>query len=90
MTNIFYLLIFNMDIQEEDMKFLTVKEAAEVLRVGPRTIYGYIYSRQIPYVKLGGKILIPANELEAFISKKLVRPRRHLLSSDLNISQGRP
>lgn len=38
-------------------KYLTVIEAAKLLRVHPRTIYELVYQNRIPYHKVGDRIL---------------------------------
>lgn len=42
---------------------LTVKEAAQVLRVGRDTTYGLVAAGQIPYVRIGRQIRIPRKAL---------------------------
>jgi excisionase family DNA binding protein len=44
-------------------KYLTVTEAAELLRVHPRTIYELVYQNRIPYHKVGDRILFLHNAL---------------------------
>jgi excisionase family DNA binding protein len=38
-------------------EYLTVSEAAKLLRVHPRTIYELVYQNRIPYHKVGDRIL---------------------------------
>jgi excisionase family DNA binding protein len=38
-------------------EYLTVAEAAKLLRVHPRTIYELVYQNRIPYHKVGDRIL---------------------------------
>ena len=44
-------------------KYLTVAEAAELLRVHTRTIYELVYQDRIPYHKVGDRILFLQNSL---------------------------
>src|SRR6266540_1366940 len=44
-------------------EYLTVAEAAELLRVHPRTIYELVYQNRIPYHKVGDRILFMRNSL---------------------------
>ena len=44
-------------------KYLTVAEAAKLLRVHPRTIYELVYQNRIPYHKVGDRILFLHNSL---------------------------
>ncbi|MEB7383127.1 MULTISPECIES: helix-turn-helix domain-containing protein [Staphylococcus] len=43
--------------------FLTVKETADFLRVSEKQTYKLISNNKIPYIKLGGKILVDKNSL---------------------------
>jgi excisionase family DNA binding protein len=44
-------------------EFLTVKEAAILLRVKPRTIYDWVSSGYIPHKKIGDRLLFSRTEL---------------------------
>jgi excisionase family DNA binding protein len=44
-------------------KFLDVDEAAELLSVSPRTIYGWVQQGRIPYRKAGRRVLFVESEL---------------------------
>lgn len=49
------------------MKLFTIKEAAKILRIHEQTLYRKLKKGEGPRaVKLGGKILIPEDNLEAF------------------------
>jgi len=50
-------------MNDSSAKFLSVQEAAEFLRVSPRTIYGFVSQRQIPYRKVGRRVLFLESEL---------------------------
>jgi excisionase family DNA binding protein len=47
--------------------FLTVREAAELLRYRPSTLYSKISDGTFPSVKVGGKRLIDIDEVERMI-----------------------
>lgn len=46
---------------------LTVKEAAEILRVSTKLVYRMIHDRTIPSVKIGRENRIPKTELIVFM-----------------------
>ena len=46
-------------------QFLTVSEAAKVLRVQPLTIYRQVGAGKIPACKIGSRTLIPASFIES-------------------------
>ena len=43
--------------------FLTVKETAELLRVSQRHVYKLVKNKEIPSIRLKGKILVDKDEL---------------------------
>lgn len=45
------------------VKFLSVQEAAEFLRVSPRTVYGWVSQRALPHRKAGRRVLFLESEL---------------------------
>ena len=50
-------------------EFLTLAEAAEMLRIGERTCYDLARARRIPAAKVGGQWRIRRSELDDWISK---------------------
>ena len=44
-------------------RLMDVKEAAEFLRVAPKTLYGFVSQRRIPYRKAGRRLLFLESEL---------------------------
>lgn len=56
----------------QPQKLLTVKEVAKFLRVKERTVRYYLNdSKEIPYLKVGKKNLIPEKDLSGFIESRL-------------------
>ena len=51
------------------MELLTYREAAAVLRVSDRTVYGLIRKGQLRCVRFGQSVRIDAIDLRAFIEK---------------------
>jgi excisionase family DNA binding protein len=55
---------------------LTVKEAAQVLRLSAATVYALCSKRQLRHQRVGvgrGKILIPPEAIEEYLAKGRVR-----------------
>jgi excisionase family DNA binding protein len=50
--------------REPEHRFLTIAEAARLLRVHRRTVYRYLDAGKLPARKYGGVWLIDAEELE--------------------------
>jgi excisionase family DNA binding protein len=59
------------------VKFLSVQEAAEFLRISHRTLYGLVSQRAIPYRKAGRRLLFMESELVEW-TKPNLRPTRYL------------
>jgi excisionase family DNA binding protein len=45
------------------VRLLNVREASEFLRVAPKTLYGLVSQRRIPYRKAGRRLLFLESEL---------------------------
>jgi len=48
---------------DSPVKFLSVQEAAEFLRVSPRTVYGWVSQQALPHRKAGRRVLFLESEL---------------------------
>lgn len=49
-------------------KYLTIPEAAGSLGLSEKALRQRIFRGQVPYRKLGKRVLIPADELEKFLT----------------------
>jgi excisionase family DNA binding protein len=54
---------------KQEPKFLTVKEAAQLLRASPKTIYLWAENRRIPFRRAGNKLLFERGEIEEWTRK---------------------
>ena len=54
---------------EQYRDVVTVRELGEMLRIGRNSAYELVGSRAIASVRIGSKILIPKNEVIAYLSK---------------------
>jgi excisionase family DNA binding protein len=48
-------------------RMLTIGEAAEQLGLSPKTVWSWIYSRRLGFVRLGRSIRIPQSAIEELI-----------------------
>jgi excisionase family DNA binding protein len=48
-------------------RVLTVPEAAELLRVGERSIYAAVHRGELPAVRIGRRIVLPGAALERLL-----------------------
>lgn len=55
---------------------VSVREAAAMLSVSPRTIQNYIQARVLPVRKIGRRTVIPVKSLEAFLRTDHASPVR--------------
>ena len=46
---------------------LTVQEVAEMLKISVSTLYRWVNKREIPFVKLGGKLRFNEGEIKTFV-----------------------
>jgi excisionase family DNA binding protein len=61
-------------MEEYVERLLTIEEASELLQIRPKTLYCWICSKKIPYIKLGSAVRFKESELEAWIESKKVNP----------------
>ena len=59
---------------DRPVRFLSVQEAAELLRVSVRTVYGWLSQGVIPHRKVGQRLIFMESELIDFTKPDL---RRH-------------
>jgi excisionase family DNA binding protein len=45
----------------------TIREAADFTRLKPATLYAYIASRKIPYLKVGSRVLFGREDLQTWL-----------------------
>jgi excisionase family DNA binding protein len=50
-------------------QILTLKEAADHLRVSPHTIRAWVYERRIMPVKMGRRVMFTQEEIQRFIER---------------------
>lgn len=54
----------------------TIKEASEMLGISKSRLYEMVQFGEIPYMKIGGKILLPKKEFESWLQSKIVLPQK--------------
>lgn len=58
-----------------EKRILSIKEASEYLGVSVRTLYDWAYQKkELPFIKLGGKLAYDIKDLEKYIERKKVHP----------------
>jgi excisionase family DNA binding protein len=59
-------------MKNNNLDVLTLQEAASLMRVSKMTVYRLVYSRRIPFTRVGSKLLFLKNDIEAFLNKNRV------------------
>jgi excisionase family DNA binding protein len=54
-------------------RLVTVNDAAKYLAVSVSTLYGWVYQRRIPFVKVGRGLRFEVTELDDFIRRNRTR-----------------
>jgi|GEM_PF-4083191 len=57
-------------------QFLSVEEAAELLRLKPSTLYSWVSNDKIPYSKVGSRILFAREALVEFVKSREGRKKK--------------
>ena len=59
--------------QELSQRLLTIKQAGSYLALGPWRIRSLIYRGELPYVRLGRRILLDLKDLDSLVDTKKQR-----------------
>jgi len=62
----------------EKGRLLTIREAAQYLAVSVSTLYGWVWQRRIPFVKIGRALRFDPHDLTAFIEANKQVPRKEV------------
>lgn len=62
----------------ENIRFLTVAEVAEILRVNVASVRRMVWRRSLPSVRIGRAVRIPASAVEALVARASERPGSRL------------
>ena len=57
-------------------ELVNVNEAAQFLAVSPSTLYGWVWQRRIPFVKVGRAVRFDMADLEQFVAQNRIQARR--------------
>jgi excisionase family DNA binding protein len=56
-------------------QLVNVSEAAQFLAVSPSTLYGWVWQRRIPFVKVGRAVRFDMADLERFVTQNRIEAR---------------
>jgi excisionase family DNA binding protein len=62
-------------------RLVTVREAADYLSVSVSTLYGWVWQRRIPFVKVGRALRFDVDDLKKFVEGNKQQPRFELSSA---------
>jgi len=54
-----------------DMRFLTVAEVADLMRVSNMTVYRLVHSGEVPAIRFGRSFRIPESAVEQLLSRRI-------------------
>jgi len=57
------------------MRLLTIDDVAGLLKISKSTLYRWVNKREIPFVKLGGKLRFNEDEIKTFVLQNSVKNR---------------
>lgn len=69
--------------QPGNVELLNVAEAARFLAVSPSTLYGWVWQRRIPFVKLGRAVRFDKADLQEYVNRNKILPRMPYRSASL-------
>ena len=55
-------------------KLLNIDAVSELIGIKKSTIYSYVHKKQIPFIKIGGKLLFDLKQIQSFISANSFMP----------------
>ncbi len=61
---------------ETSIALMTVREAAQFLKVSTSTLYGWVWQRRIPFIKVGRALRFDMSDLEKFIRNNRYETRK--------------
>lgn len=61
-------------LEKSESRLITVQEAARYLAVSVSTLYGWVWQRRIPFVKMGRALRFDVRDLERFVDENREAP----------------
>ena len=61
-------------IEKTECRLIPVREAALYLAVSVSTLYGWVWQRRIPFVKIGRALRFDVSDLERFVDENREAP----------------
>ena len=65
-----------MSSDQQRVRFLTVAEVADVMRVSKMTVYRLVHSGEMPAVRVGHSFRVPQDALEQYLATPHIEPDR--------------
>lgn len=66
-------------------RLLTPKEVSEYLGISVKGIYNMVYRRQIPFVKIGGRLKFDIRDIDNWIEENKVKDVNSLLNEKFKV-----
>ena len=62
-----------------DVRFLTVAEVAEIMRVSKMTVYRLVHNAELPAVRVGRSFRVPEAAVDAYLRGSYIEPGQQRL-----------
>lgn len=62
----------NKKLRKESKMLLTINDVSQILKISVSTLYRWVHKKEIPYIKLGGKVRFSDSELQQFIKNNSI------------------
>ena len=72
------MMIHESQFDSQKDRLFTIREAARYLAVSVSTLYGWVWQRRIPFVKIGRALRFDPHDLAAFIEANKQHPRKEV------------
>jgi excisionase family DNA binding protein len=56
-------------------RLLDIRQAAQFLLIAESTLYGWVWQKRIPFIKVGRRVRFDLLDLERFLESNRYRPR---------------
>lgn len=57
------------------VRLLDVRQAAQFLLIAESTLYGWVWQKKIPYIKVGRRVRFDISDLQRFLESNRCLPR---------------
>lgn len=69
--------VIGVNVVNSGVRLVGIRDASKILSVSTSTLYGWVWQRRIPFIKIGRSVRFEISDLEKFIqtNRFAVKPR---------------